>query len=85
MYSITQKSEFLGITKVGTSNSIKELLVKFNLPYELPKIEAEILLKAMDVDKKSESEYINLVLLREIGDSFIKKIEKKDMTQYLFA
>lgn len=85
MYYITQKSESLGITKAGTSNLIKELLIKFNLPYKLPKIEAEVLLKAVDIDKKSESDYLNLVLLSEIGDSFIKKIEKKDVTQYLFT
>lgn len=85
MYVITQKSESLGITKAGTAKLIKELLIKFNLPYQIPKIRTEKLLEAIELDKKNESDFINLVLLNEIGDSFIKKIDKKDMVQYLLT
>ncbi|WIV11303.1 3-dehydroquinate synthase [Proteiniborus sp. MB09-C3] len=85
MYCIVRKSESMGITKEGTSDSIKELLVKFKLPFELPKIDFNILLEAINLDKKSESESINLVLINEIGESFIKKIEKEKVAQYLFS
>ncbi len=83
MYSITRKSEALGITRIGTADLLKELLNKFNLPYELPEVDEDVLLKAVALDKKSENDNINLVLLNEIGDSFIKKIEKEKVSQYI--
>lgn len=83
MYSITKRSEEIGVTKPGTSNLLKDLLIKFNLPYKMPKEKTEILLKAIDLDKKSESEYINIILLNEIGKSFVKKISKKEVHKFL--
>ncbi|MFA5524236.1 MAG: 3-dehydroquinate synthase [Tissierellales bacterium] len=83
MYCITRKSESLGMTVKGTSDLLKELLVKFELPYQYPKIDRDIFLEAINLDKKSESDSINLILLNEIGNSFVKRIKKEDITQYL--
>lgn len=86
MYIITKRSEELGITKKGTANALKDLLVKFKLPFELPdNINSNVLLEIMNLDKKSERDHINLVLLSEIGHSFIKKVPKEDLRQYLFT
>lgn len=83
MYCITKKSEDMGITKKGTADSIKELLVKFKLPYKLYQIDSDILIEVINLDKKSEDDYINLVLLREIGNSFMKKVKKEDIHLFL--
>ncbi len=82
MHYITQRSEDIGITKKGTANLIKELLVKFELPFELPEIDHNMLIEAINLDKKSEAKILNIVLLKEIGDSFIKKIEKEDINSF---
>jgi len=85
MYIITKRSEELGLTKKGTADALKDLLVKFKLPFELPdNINSNVLLEIMNLDKKSEKDHINLVLLSEIGHSFIKKVPKEDLRQYLF-
>lgn len=83
MYFITKKSEDIGITEKGTADSIKELLAKYKLPYKLPQVDSNILIDAINLDKKSEYDYINLVLLREIGNSFIKKVRKEDIHLFL--
>lgn len=83
MYCITRRSEDMGITLKGTSDFIKELLIKYNLPFDLPKIESSILLEAINIDKKSENDSINMVLLSEIGEGLIKRIGKKHMANYL--
>ncbi len=82
MYYITKRSEDIGITKKGTASLIKKLLVKFELPLELPEIGHNMLLEAINLDKKSEAEFLNIVLLKEIGDSFIKKIKKEDINSF---
>lgn len=52
MYNITLKSEQWGLTAKGTAERIKSLLVKHQLPYEMPLMDKEIVLKAIGVDKK---------------------------------
>lgn len=83
MYNITKKSEAIGITKVGTSNLIKEILSKYCLPYEMPEINLEDILKDIGLDKKNQGQYLNLVLIKEIGESYIEKIHSKDISSYI--
>lgn len=83
MYSITKKSEEKGETKKGTADRIKNLLEKFKLEYELPKMDLIAIEKAVRVDKKTNQNDINIILIEEIGKSFIKKIKKEDIVQYL--
>lgn len=83
MYTITKNMELEGITKKGTSNYIKNLLEKFNLPLSTENIEYEKLIKIISLDKKFDKEYIDLVGLNEIGESFIKKVSKSELRRYL--
>lgn len=83
MYLITNKSEALGETKKGTGELIKQLLIKYNLPYDVTNVELEKIVENIKFDKKIKGSYINLILIKEIGKSYIKKIDKNIINRKL--
>ena len=83
MYTITKHSEDMGLTEKGTSDSIKKVLNKYNLPYEENNIDKEKIIEAISLDKKGEGDFINLVLLNNIGEVFINKVEKSNIYKYI--
>lgn len=85
MYCITKKSEDMGITDKGTSETIKKVLEKYNLPYKMPKVKMEDILETIDLDKKGNSSGINLILLKKIGEAFIKMIEIDKLGDFIQA
>lgn len=80
---ITRKSETLGITKKGTVEKLENLLSKYELPYEMPEMNRKEMLKAVTLDKKNIKENLNLILIKEFGESIIKKIKIEDMGEYI--
>ena len=72
MYEISKISEEKGLTKKGTSQRIKDILVKYNLPYELD-INIEEILEAINLDKKKLGNNLNVIILNEIGSSKVYK------------
>ena len=72
MYVISKISEEKGLTKKGTSQRIKDILVKYNLPYELD-VNIEETLEAINLDKKKLGNDLNIIILKEIGNSEIYK------------
>lgn len=72
MYEISKISEEKGLTKKGTSQRIKDILVKYNLPYELD-VNIEETLEAINLDKKKLGNDLNVIILKEIGNSEIYK------------
>ena len=52
MYQITKLAESLDLTKTGSSMQIKEILQKYNLPYEC-QVETKNLIQAISLDKKN--------------------------------
>lgn len=83
MLEITRKSELLGITQKGTSNIIELLLKKYNLPTQLPLMNISVLLDTIALDKKNYGMNINLILLKKLGEGFIKKVNSKDISLYI--
>ncbi|MBF8982506.1 3-dehydroquinate synthase [Lutibacter sp. B2] len=83
MYEITKKSEELGITKKGTIDLMKELLIKYNLHYEMKNVDQEKILEAIGLDKKNVGSKLNIVLLKDIGESFIKLVDKEEIKDYI--
>ena len=83
MYAITKKSEEMKLTKEGTSNLIKEILTKYNLKYDIHLEDKESILNAISLDKKNKGEFMNIVLLNEIGKSFIHKIKKEKVSDFI--
>lgn len=83
MYNITRRSEEMGITEKGTAERIKKLLQKYGLPYVMPEMDREKVLETVGLDKKNKGKSINICLLRKIGESFIRKIERSEVEQFI--
>ena len=83
MYNITKRSENIGISKKGTSDLIKKILSKYHLPYEMPTIDKEVIFETIGLDKKNKGQYINLILIKDIGEVYIEKIHNKDISSYI--
>lgn len=79
MYEITKLSEALGETKKGESEVIKEILIKYNLPYKLD-INIDEIKEAMTLDKKNLGKKLNLIFINEIGNSFVKPIDQSQLS-----
>ena len=76
MYAITKISEDLALTKPKTAEKIKDLLVKYNLPFETyKKIDNEDIKKSISSDKKNLKGSLNVILIKDIGESFIYKTD----------
>ena len=83
MCLITKWSEEMGLTFKGTYERIKNLLLKFNLPIDCSMDDKKKLLDGIFLDKKSHSNSINLILLKEIGESFIYNISKETLSLWI--
>jgi 3-dehydroquinate synthase len=82
MYAITRLGEEMSNTKAGTSESIKNILIKYDLPWQLPEMNSEELLKTIQYDKKNISGAMNIVLIEAIGKGFIMKFEQEKLKDY---
>lgn len=83
MYNITKKSEDMALTKAGTADKIKYLLEKYELPYKMPEMDLDGIKEIISLDKKTSGDKINIILLEEIGSSFIKNINREDIKYYI--
>lgn len=84
MYTITLSSEKAGITAKGTSDKIKDMLVKYNLPYEVQGISKEMIMEATAMDKKNIGKSINLILIRNIGEAYIHKVSREEVARFFY-
>ncbi|BBM41346.1 3-dehydroquinate synthase [Leptotrichia shahii] len=78
MVDITKIGEKKGFTKEGEAVKIAKLLKALNLPTEIEYPKDEIA-KIMKRDKKSTSDGINFVILKEIGEVEIMKIGAEEI------
>lgn len=76
MYEMSKLAEKHNITGEGTSELIKRILVKYNLPHVMD-INIKDLIKSIELDKKNLGKDLNLIILKEIGESFIYKTTKE--------
>ena len=83
MFNITIKSEKMGITQEGTSDAIKKVLEKYELPYEMPCIDKKSMLDAVALDKKNSGKGIRLILLKKLGEAFIEKCSMHDAAKFI--
>lgn len=68
-----------GETVPGTSEEIALVLKKYNLPTTNPLTDPSVVAKAMGADKKSSGQDIDVVLLKEIGRGFWKRMAKREL------
>ncbi len=78
---ITRISEEKGLTKKSTTERLIELLKKYNLPTTADFTLDEIL-KATRGDKKSTGKAIKFIMLKEIGECFINKINTDSFSEF---
>lgn len=82
MYQLTQRTEELGLTAKGSAERIKRVLEKYNLPLTAG-VEKAQLLDTMARDKKKNGNSITLIILKEIGEGVLQKINWQDVPTYL--
>lgn len=71
MVVTTKVSEQKGWSEAGSAEEIKELLQKFDLPYQMPPTEAKAVLQALKDDKKTQGSVVKEVILSKIGKARI--------------
>lgn len=82
MCMITKASEKAGLTEKGSAKRIENLCKKYNLPTysEISKTE---IARAASSDKKTNGSSIKLALLKEIGESYLEKIEISELEDFI--
>ncbi|MCI9604930.1 MAG: 3-dehydroquinate synthase [Ruminococcus sp.] len=70
MYQITKLAGEKGLTPAGCAESIREVLDAYGLPHECG-VSLSDLTAAITLDKKNLNNRLNVVLLHEIGDSYV--------------
>ena len=83
MSHITVKSEKKGITKKGTADKIKSILEKNDLPYTMPYLEQDKVEEILFRDKKFSGDKITLVLLKEIGEAVLVKMDRNQLIEFI--
>ena len=82
MYQLTARTEAMGITPQGTAERIKAVLTKYNLPFDAG-VEKEMLLDTMAKDKKKNGNSITLIVLKQLGEGALQKIDWQSVPEYL--
>ena len=74
MVAITRLSEKKGFTQPGTAAAIEALAKQVGLPTELnmEEIDLDSLLAIMTLDKKNLDDHLKVILLKEIGNSYVQ-------------
>ena len=81
MAEITKAAELRGLTEPGTTKRLTELLKMLGLPSDDPAPVSQVL-PGVTMDKKRVGSKIDLVLLRQIGSSFIYPMPMKDLPDF---
>lgn len=70
MYQITKIAEEKGLTTSGCAEQIKKALEIYKLP-DNSNLPIDVLTDAISLDKKNLNNHLNVVLLHDIGDSYV--------------
>jgi 3-dehydroquinate synthase len=73
MYEIMKVAARKSLVNSKVSEEIKEILVKYGLPYSLEDENKNQLIEVIKLDKKFLNDSLNLILLKDIGESYIYK------------
>lgn len=82
MVMITKAAEQVRKTLCGTADRIQALCQKYNLPVSDP-TDIDTLVQGASKDKKNSGAFIHLVLLKELGNSYIEKFKLSDLKAFL--
>jgi len=73
MYEISKIAENKGLTEQGVSDEIKEILIQYDLPYEVEIEDSSSILDTIALDKKNIDNVLKVVVLKSIGESYLEK------------
>ena len=82
MRMMARAGEAAGLTASGTADRIEAVLQKCGMPTSCEFTPEELCAAAM-LDKKRRGEKMNIVLLRDIGDSFVYQIKCADLLGFV--
>ena len=71
MYQIMKSAYSKGLVAESVSEEIKDILIKYDLPYSLDGENIDELINVIKLDKKNINNSLSLILLKEIGESYI--------------
>lgn len=83
MAQITKAANRLGLTGDGVYEKLIDMLKGFDLPYKMPDCDIDSLLNSAYNDKKFMNDKLNLILIKEIGNSYIHGIDKTEFKEFL--
>ncbi len=83
MVAITEASERMELTQTGTAQRIISVLQKAGLPHDISAYDKDEILKGILVDKKNVADKLNLVLIKEPGQSFLHRIPGSDAKRFI--
>ncbi len=81
MVMITKAGERAGLTAPGTADRITRVLELYHLPVS-DKADLWHLMEATASDKKSTGSSIRIVLLRDIGESFVQEMDREEFLRF---
>ena len=82
MLIMARAGEAASLTRPGTSDRIEAVLNQCGMPTSC-RFTPEQLCDAAMLDKKRRGEYMNIVLLREIGDSFVYRVKCAELVDFV--
>ena len=71
MYLITKLCEEKGLVKEKYSEDIKEILVRYGLPFEVDLKDKDTIIEAISLDKKNMGSRLKVIIMQEIGNAKI--------------
>lgn len=81
MVLMAKYGENAGVTKPGTADEITSVLKKYNLPVG-DAMTMDRIMEATAFDKKNSGDSIHLILLKEIGESFVKSFSRSELAEF---
>lgn len=82
MYLVTKRAELLGLTTRGTTSRLEYVLKSLSLPTETH-IAPEILAADMARSKHVKEGKLQLALMKEIGQGFLKEVTVEELAKYV--
>lgn len=83
MVTISRTAEEKGLSPAGTTEKIIAMNQKYQLPSRYQPWETEKFYAAITHDKKARGDSLNIILLKEIGQAYIKKINMTEIKDFL--
>lgn len=83
MIAMNSEAERQGLSPQGSTEELKAMLEKFNLPTSTQLWDEDRLFDAITHDKKARGKNLKIILLEEIGQAKIVAIPMEDIRQYL--